>query len=154
MKTNRKELTEKQVVRLPDAESEQWEENRQTEPVVDQTMEETSRHEIHSNEDGGNSNEPAILVVTRDGHLLVTADVEQDADAKASGRDDRRDVDGQFQIVGIEKQTARLFVACSIGNRQRCIVREDTIGGQQINRLERREYLSLIVPNERERRTR
>ena len=48
MQTDSDDLTQEEIFTRLNAKGEQREHNRQTEPVVDQTMEETSRHQIDS----------------------------------------------------------------------------------------------------------
>ena len=36
-------------------------------------------------------------------HLLVTADVEKDGDQQTDGGDDRRDMNGQFEVILIQE---------------------------------------------------
>jgi hypothetical protein len=48
VQTDSDQLTDEQMVARLNAEGEQWKDDRQAEPIIDQTMEETSRHQIDS----------------------------------------------------------------------------------------------------------
>jgi hypothetical protein len=66
----------------------------------------------------------------------VTTDVEKNGDEQTDRRDDRRDMNGQFEVIRVEKETSNLIEIVEIGHRDRLISRERTFRGDEIDVLQ------------------